>query len=203
VKQAKKHTITFLVVCVVLIVLALAACAPRQAAQESAGGPASESDSSAIVQLTGWTPDSDCESCHVVETESGATTGCTYSLHTTVACTTCHTDDEGALTLGHEKYAEAKQPTKLKKSKVSPDACKSCHDTEEVKTITASLTVLTDSSGTVVNPHDLPDVSEHNKNIDCSNCHKMHKPEPIAETAKAVCIRCHHQDVFECGTCHD
>jgi hypothetical protein len=191
----------------VFAIILLAACAPRQATEGSADNPASTAagEEQVALPLPAWSEDSDCVSCHVAEVESGGNTACTYSLHTTVECLTCHTDADGKLTTGHAKYDTAKQPTRLKKTTVSSDVCKnaSCHDIEEIKTITASLTVLTDSEGTTVNPHDMPTTDQHEKNLNCSNCHKMHKQEPIAETAKAVCIGCHHQNVYQCGTCHD
>ncbi len=67
---------------------------------------------------------------------------------------------------------------------------------------TADSVVLTDSEGTVVNPHDLPDSTNHNK-IVCVDCHKIHDTEAdLAKTASKKCTSCHHENVYECYTCH-
>ncbi len=67
---------------------------------------------------------------------------------------------------------------------------------------TADSEVLTDSEGTVVNPHDLPDSMNHNK-IACVDCHKIHDTEAdLAKTASKKCTSCHHQNIYECYTCH-
>lgn len=67
---------------------------------------------------------------------------------------------------------------------------------------TADSTALTDSSGTVVNPHDLPAVKDHDS-ITCTTCHDVHDPEPdAAKTASKKCLSCHHEGVYECYTCH-
>lgn len=67
---------------------------------------------------------------------------------------------------------------------------------------TADSTVLTDSNGTVVNPHDLPAVKDHD-GIECATCHKIHDPEPDApKVASKKCLTCHHDGVYECYTCH-
>jgi hypothetical protein len=54
-----------------------------------------------------------------------------------------------------------------------------------------------------VNPHDRPSNEDHDASpLRCANCHKIHQAEAPGETALRVCSGCHHQGVFECGTCH-
>ena len=69
---------------------------------------------------------------------------------------------------------------------------------EEVKASTA----LTDDQGTTVNPHDLPQSASHDT-LTCGSCHTMHDEKPLEETAAAACTQCHHQNVYECYTCHE
>ncbi|MDR1183576.1 MAG: cytochrome c3 family protein [Coriobacteriales bacterium] len=181
------------------LLFALAACAPRLASEVASD----DTDNSVqAAALAAWTEDSDCAGCHTTEMQSGEDGACTYSLHTATVCITCHTDTDDKLAETHEDYATAKQPTRLKKTEVDVLVCESCHDTGELKEITASSTVLTDANNTVLNPHDLPTTENHLSSIDCASCHKMHKPDPVAETASKVCLSCHHLNVYECGTCH-
>ena len=73
---------------------------------------------------------------------------------------------------------------------------------EALAELTDGSDVLVDSEGTVVNPHDLPTVSDHAA-ITCIDCHKVHAEADAAKTARSLCRTCHHEDVFECYTCHD
>jgi hypothetical protein len=196
-KRNKLLVVAFVVLC---LSLALAACAPRQA---NRSGDSAGDETDVVLELPVWSTDSECTSCHATEVESGSDNVSTYSLHTTVVCGECHTDTDGKLTKAHERYATAAQPAKLKWTEVASENCQSCHDDDEVlKVATVGTTVLTDDNGTTVNPHDLPQIAEHQESITCSDCHKMHKPEPIAEVAPKTCTTCHHQNVYECGTCH-
>ncbi len=67
---------------------------------------------------------------------------------------------------------------------------------------TADSTVLTDEKGTTVNPHDLPAVEDH-ASINCIDCHKGHSSDTIEVSAMKACTLCHHENVFECYTCHE
>lgn len=67
---------------------------------------------------------------------------------------------------------------------------------------TADVTYLTDANGTTVNPHDLP-VNKSHDTITCATCHSMHDTDPLEETTVDACIKCHHDNVYECFTCHD
>ena len=80
--------------------------------------------------------------------------------------------------------------------------CAPCHATEDLIAATAESVTLTDDNGTVVNPHDLPAVADH-EGVLCSTCHKGHElSESIARTAQRACISCHHAYVYSCYTCH-
>jgi hypothetical protein len=202
-KSARRNKALLFIIAIACLGLALVACAPRQSAEGPAGDSAGLDAST--VELPAWSMGSDCKSCHVAEVESASGTACTYSLHTGVECTTCHTDDGGLLAKGHESYATAKQPTKLKRTDVASGTCTTpgCHNADEIKAITAGLTVLTDTNGTTINPHDLPQTEGHDSSVTCSSCHKMHKEGPIEESAQKTCLSCHHAGVYECGTCHE
>jgi hypothetical protein len=190
------------VACLILLAV-LFACAPRQASEEPSAGSATDVDEPVALELPTWSIDSDCASCHTDEVESGGDSDSAYSQHTSEDCVSCHSDEGGLLATSHEDYATANQPTRLKKTEVADASCTSCHDSEEIKAATAGVTVLTDTKGTVVNPHDRPQTAEHEASVTCSDCHKMHKPEPPEETAPKACLSCHHMNVYECGTCHD
>lgn len=166
----------------------------EQQDEAQAAGPSDE--------LLAWADETDCTSCHEVPAKSLDDETCAASLHTALGlgCTDCHADD--ALIDIHGKMKpNAKVPTKLKKSDLSVETCAACHSSEALVEATADSSALTDSEGTVVNPHDIPDVKEH-KDISCQSCHKMHAESKPASMAPTLCQDCHHEDVYECYTCH-
>ena len=79
-------------------------------------------------------------------------------------CATCHTDESG-LASAHENATpdEAKKrATKLRSTTIDEAACLSCHGSyEELAAKTADLALLTDSEGTTVNPHAMPENEDH------------------------------------------
>jgi hypothetical protein len=179
----------------------LVACAPKQATPAE-GPDVSAEDSAAQIELPAWTSESDCASCHVNQFASQSSPDCLTSKHAVLACVTCHADDS-ALAKAHENYATAKQPTKLKKTEVTRNSCLSsgCHDQESLKAVTADVTVLRDDEGLVANPHDLSANDKH-EGIVCADCHTMHEPYELEPEARQACINCHHENVYQCGTCH-
>jgi hypothetical protein len=150
--------------------------------------------------------DSDCTTCHVAEsTAQDPTAPALYHEEQEgVACVTCHTAGEDELAKVHEDAAATDtMPVRLKTTEVGEEACLSCHETGELAALTQASTVLTDEEGLVVNPHELPQNGSH-VNISCTDCHQQHEPRAeIAENSMATCTRCHHEEVFACGTCHD
>ena len=115
-------------------------------------------------------------------------------------CVACHSDEEG-LAVGHKNLNSGKEARRLKKSKVDSEVCTTCHKAEDLAGKTADYRGLTDSNGTVVNPHDLPQVESH-QSIACTDCHQAHSGKQIDFTAATTCNSCHHAGVYECNTCH-
>lgn len=67
---------------------------------------------------------------------------------------------------------------------------------------TTNIDYLTDINGTTVNPHELP-INKSHATIGCATCHALHDDAPLEETAAKACTKCHHDNVYECFTCHD
>jgi hypothetical protein len=180
--------------------MTLVACAPKQISVE----PTSDIGDEQVLEAPVWSPETNCESCHTTEAQSVSDTTFLYSQsqHSSLSCSSCHTNDSNLLTKAHENYANKSTPVKLRRSEVGNTICLSCHNAEELKAATASLTLLTDSEGTTVNPHSLPETESHTTIVHCSSCHKMHSNVAANVTAKETCTGCHHQNVFQCGTCH-
>lgn len=124
------------------------------------------------------------------------------AVHQAVPCTGCHSDEKVLSTVHDGVTADSKLPKRLRKAKIDEALCLGCHGSyEDLAKKTADCAVLTDSAGTVANPHDLPEGADHAK-IDCLDCHTAHKAQEASETALNTCTGCHHTGVFECGTCH-
>jgi hypothetical protein len=123
-------------------------------------------------------------------------------------CMICHTDVSG-IEIAHSEVTladTAGDVRSLKKTKVSEDACLSCHIVDELIVATQASTVLTDSEGLTINPHEantVYNVSNNHSSLTCSSCHKMHSDKPVGDNASQNCRSCHHQNVYECGTCHE
>lgn len=197
--RMKKKTAIVLVCGAVCAMMALAACAPQQAAvntQDSQQG-------AATPIAVSWSPESDCAVCHDTQGSSMESIPCAAAQNSEVTCSSCHTD-EAALGKVHDGVtSEDKMPKRLKQTAVSAEACEACHGgVDALAPKTAESTVLTDSKGTVVNPHDLPD-NERHQTIVCGDCHAMHESGNVQETAPKACTSCHHAGVYECGTCHE
>lgn len=174
----------------VFVVSMMVGCAPQ--AQTGATDDTPTSTSSA------WSSDMTCSTCHVAE--QAATEA---STHVDQTCESCH-GEPAALTEAHAgATSDGQMPKKLKKTTIAEAVCLGCHKSyDDLATRTESPTVLTDTQGTVINPHALPKVAEHG-DIVCTSCHKLHAVDSLVETASEACSGCHHQGVFECGTCHE
>ena len=140
-----------------------------------------------------------------MEDDSFSDSACAASNHAALTCTTCHSDVDG-LASAHDGVAYGDKGAKrLKTTDVAESTCQAeaCHGSyETLAEQTSSSTLLTDSNGTVVNPHDLPENADH-ETVTCGSCHDMHASDDIAETAQKACISCHHMGIYECNTCHD
>ncbi len=181
---------------------------PKLSASSSSSSKKSGSSDSAQASDASdgdtFTMDADCASCHEKAAKKMADEGYTGELHQALSCVSCH-DNEEELTAAHSSKYSAKQASRvvaLNKTTVDEELCFTCHgDQETLAEATADLTLLTDKNGTCVNPHDLPDIENHSK-ITCGSCHKMHDDKTSAEAAQNTCINCHHENVYECYTCH-
>ena len=83
--------------------------------------------------------------------------------------------------------------------------CLTCHGSyEELAALTADYTDFADREGTVANPHiyggGMVDTHEE---LSCLSCHSGHINMDDITMAKMYCYGCHHDEVFECGTCHE
>lgn len=153
-------------------------------------------------ELSAWYEENDCATCHTVESDSFEDEACVASKHASLelSCIACHADDT-LIELHEDVTADSKLPKKLKETSVPSETCESCHDSEALAETTADSTVLTDDEGTVVNPHAIPAIDEHD-DIECMSCHKMHSDKSVEKVAADKCTDCHHENVYECYTCH-
>ncbi len=174
----------------------MAGCAPRQ----TEPAPSGQGGDNSVVTVA-WTPDMECSSCHVKEAESSSDTACLASKHGEATCESCHGSADLLAAVHTDASASSEMPTKLSKSnEVSEEACLACHGSwDELAEKSVEVTVLTDADGTVVNPHSMNRTGDHQV-ITCDSCHVEHAPE---KDQKELCLSCHHEDVFECGTCHE
>ena len=180
------------------LALALAAgCAPQVKTADT--GAEVEGADAPAVQVA-WSADGDCTVCHTKEGDSMGTIPCAAGGE--ADCVMCHTDTSALETVHADATTDSKMPKRLKQTEVAAESCESCHGTtEELAAATADSTVLTDSKGTTVNPHDLPANDRHSE-IVCADCHNPHDGTP-QETGPKACATCHHAGVYECGTCHE
>ncbi len=192
-----------LATCGIAVLGGLAACAPQHNNQAGSEGAGTESTQVAFA----WSYESTCSQCHQKEDGSMDDASCLAATHAAegATCATCHTDESG-LASAHENAtpdAAKKRATKLRSTTIDEPACLSCHGSyEDLATKTANLTLLTDSEGTTVNPHAMPENEDH-ASTDCASCHVMHDSEPTEESAPEYCESCHHAGVYSCHTCHD
>ena len=142
----------------------------------------------------------DCSTCHAKYVDSMTDSTLLGYAHSQAGfdnCTDCH----DVSTLEEVHIDVMPDDTYVKVLRYEQAFCLGCHGSlESLAALTVDSIVLTDSNGTVVNPHDLPQSDSHVsfKVNECYNCHKMHKSYEAID----YCYGCHHKQVFECGTCH-
>lgn len=179
----------------------MVACAPHKTEMAVSDG---EEAAVADTAFTGYTEESDCSICHVSEQDSYGDESCLAVRHASVACATCH-DDAEALSDRHDG-ATAEMASRVKRlrfTEVEAETCLECHGSWNEIAEATSAVVVTDSNGTEINPHGFPENDTHAQ-IACVDCHSVHvSEEEMTTVAKDECKSCHHQDVFECGTCHE
>lgn len=185
------------------ITIAVAGCSPQEPAAEKPAEQGGGSDSA--VQVA-WSPDMDCATCHATEgatMEDGSMGACIHVQEAQTTCISCHADEAALADVHKEATATDTMPKKLKATVVDAASCQAagCHDlsADEMLARTATITDLTDSQGTQVNPHEVMGLTDGHADILCSDCHNMHKAEV---NAADTCVSCHHAGVYECNTCH-
>ena len=194
--------------------------ATSDSSQAASGSSAVASDSGQTASASGdsakpaasaasaeWSMASDCAMCHTAQHDSFENTAMRASIHKSLDCTTCHSDEAG-LTKVHAKadVSKADKITRLRRTTIDQDQCFTCHGSLEDLAAKTEGIMLVDREDTAINPHALPDTATHAESITCANCHKMHSEQDAATTqsdAKEFCISCHHENAFECHTCHD
>lgn len=183
-----------------VIVATFAGCAPQEASN-----PDKQTPNDAGNVTISWSPDVDCALCHSgqgASMEDAAFTAHTHSIQGNT-CTTCHQTSSDLEAAHSQATSEGAAKVKsLKSTDVPTEVCLGCHKQEDLSTKTSESTVLTDSQGTTVNPHAIPENNDHAATT-CQNCHSMHSSTPVSESAPNHCKSCHHQNVYECYTCHE
>lgn len=192
--RSKKLVLVMVIVLMIVGAGLVSACAPQSG---DSSGSTKETDLVAVS----WTADADCSICHAIEETSREDAECIATYHATLKCTDCHANSVDIATVHEGVSSDDKMPTRLLKTKVDKAGCLSCHEGLAEKT--ANYTGLVDEEGTVVNPHEIPENADHS-NIACGDCHAMHEPNTdVLKSSKLECLSCHHENVFECGTCHN
>ncbi len=193
----------------VALVAGLAGCA--QQALSSTGG-ASWND----ITASAATPkdkvkfklkeDSECEACHALEAASTSNELCLAGVedHADVACLDCHVKDKPLDGAHHNLSADSKMSDSLRRTSVEDQTCLNddCHNYDDMIANISDDKLLVDKNGTAVNPHKIHDVGQSHGDIKCIDCHLTHKEGETLQTASDKCISCHHENVYECGTCH-
>ena len=178
----------------------VAGCAPQS--EKSSG---EDADSTPLVEVE-WSPEAECSICHNDQKESSDTSSLPASMHKEngAACVTCHSE-EAVLQSVHEGTTSAsKMPKKLTKTSVDAAACTSCHGSADELASLVPDVMLADANGMEVGAHDALTLNEdHQKGITCTSCHVMHESNDIKDSSQDACLNCHHQNVFECHTCHE
>jgi hypothetical protein len=172
----------------------------EEAVEASAATDVKSESAGADVASFDWAS-SDCASCHVEGQDDAATSLASSHIALGVSCTSCHTDEATLEEIHASVDSSSKTPKRLKETTVESDSCTAagCHDDQDaLAEATADVTLLTDEEGVTVNPHALPDTESH-ASITCGECHGGHaEADP-----QGVCLSCHHENVYQCGTCHD
>lgn len=155
-----------------------------------------------VVLEGAWTPEADCASCHADEVASFGDEAAYAFDHATMTCIDCHTDTEALAQVHEGATSTGAKLAMLSTTAVPDELCLACHDQQTIADATADNTMLTDLNGTVVNPHELPEVADHD-GITCVSCHSIHgETTDMERTVDRVCASCHHAEVYECYTCH-
>ena len=193
----KKHTLSLSVLCAVFV-LSLVACTPQQSTPKEESN--SKGDEPIAAVSTAWSPEADCTACH---SDFGSAGLSKAHIAQGDDCLTCHDADE--LQAVHDEHGDSgKQPKRLKYTEISTATClaSECHVSKEDIIAQTEDIVITDKNGLSVNPHNAPAGVQEHDDLACDDCHSGHENQDILADAEKRCFGCHHQQVFECGTCH-
>lgn len=187
--------------------LALFACAPSDSGTASTGGGnRADSSDEPLASTQGsfaWNVDMECGACHKSEVASRTDVRCQLSQeHAGLACVECHVDIK-ALEAAHGQVSDGAtcELSSLRATSMDDSTCLSCHTSDHTPDTTADFAGCVDRNGLVVNPHDLPE-TEYHATITCALCHGQHNGKLASEAAPQLCVGCHHENVYECYTCH-
>lgn len=174
-------------------------------------GWTTEVTSIANLGLSVFEPDMDCTVCHLmasyVASMDDASLGAHAHAQEGLKCLDCH--DLEAVTQVHQ---QARPTPRIQPRTVTMDQCFGCHTDnehtsyEQVIARTEGYTIR----GEAINPHAITvdpgnrfDAHNSEALVECSSCHKIHKPSPGIE----YCYHCHHERNFDEGCsgigCHD
>lgn len=198
---SKKRLLLGLLVAALAFVLVACGGQPQAAVDTSEGDQAP-----ATTESVTWSMESDCASCHQSQAATTDDEKCLAGFHVkqeSARCVTCHTDEAGLASVHENASVAPVEVKRLKSTAVEDETCLGCHGPREsLVEKTVDSVVLQDHKGLVVNPHDMPDVAGHEGEGSCGSCHISHSDEPVEEVSEQYCFSCHHEEVFECGTCH-
>lgn len=178
----------------------VAGCAPQSGSSSD-----EDADSAPLVEVE-WSPEAECSTCHNDKKESSDTSSLLASTHEKrgAACVTCHSEEAVLQSVHEGTTSTSKMPKKLTKTSVDDAVCASCHGSADELAPLDSDAMLADANGMEVGAHDVLTLNEdHQKGIACTSCHVMHENNGIEDTSQDACLNCHHQNVFECYTCHE
>ena len=188
----------------VLVLAALAGCAPQTTDVGNAAEGQGKSTAETIT--VEWSFEGDCGICHSNEMATLSDAALCASVHqneATAQCISCHTDEATLEKVHDGKTADDKPAKRLKKTSVLAETCQSagCHDLspEEMIEKASGYEGLVDANGTRVNAHEVMTLTPGHAETTCISCHSMHKP---TVDAASTCVACHHAGVYECNTCH-
>ncbi|RPI59032.1 MAG: hypothetical protein EHM56_00110 [Chloroflexi bacterium] len=187
-------------------------CAECHGPMSDEPGWTTEVTSIANLGLSVFEPDMDCTVCHLMApyVESMENTSREAYAHAQegLKCLDCH--ELEAITQVHQ---QAKPTERIRPRSVTMDQCFFCHTDnehtsyEQVIARTEGYTIR----GEALNPHAITEdpanpADPHSSGegqVECSNCHKMHKASPGVE----YCYHCHHERNFDEGCtgtgCHE
>lgn len=149
-----------------------------------------------------WSAGMECTQCHTAEAASSEDQTCLASKHAGngINCTDCHKTEQVESIHADVKTGDKVPSTLSKEYSVEESVCLSCHGSlEQLAAKSTKISALTDADGTTINPHSLPSNSDHSA-ITCTSCHSIHV---ASGDPKTICLSCHHENVFQCHTCHD